>query len=120
MSTSLARRIRRIGLAPTTYKTSEESKIVVKDGEEKTITYKVRTPIRHHVSITYEQLCEKSIRIRYAWRLARRARKMRERNVKKSTKILAKNASNYSKKSSTKTESYKREREARKRGGYSC
>lgn len=57
MSTTLARRIRRIGLLPTTYRESVEERFTYnEDGTESVKHVVVKTPERHRAKLSLEEL----------------------------------------------------------------
>lgn len=77
MTTTLARRIRRIGLLPTTYKTVKEE-VLGKDeqGAEAIITHTKKIPVRHRERLsadTQQKMIDDMRAAAKAKRLARRA-----------------------------------------------
>lgn len=76
MSTSLARRIRRIGLERTTYRFSEEERLTYDENGTPSVTrIKVSTPERHRAELSLEELRSKREHIIKEWRARRKARK---------------------------------------------
>jgi hypothetical protein len=78
MGTSLARKIRRIGLEKTTYKETQEQ-VLTRDeqGKETIGTITKRTPERHRAELTLEELTQKRAVMIQNWRAKRRKRTMR-------------------------------------------
>jgi hypothetical protein len=65
MPVTLARRIRRIGLLPTTYKETKETVLRVnEDGEEITITHTKKIPVRHHSRMSNDTRAEITSKLR--------------------------------------------------------
>lgn len=76
MSTTLARRIRRIGLLPTTYRESVEERLTYnEDGTESAKRVAVKTPERHRAELSLKELTAKRTEIITKWRARRKARK---------------------------------------------
>ena len=76
MSGTLARRIRRIGLLPTTYRESIEERLTHnEDGTESAKRVVVKTPERHRAELSLEQLHEMRGLIVADWREKRKARR---------------------------------------------
>ena len=74
MSTTLARRIRRIGLLPTTYRESVEERLTYnEDGTESAKRVVVKTPERHRAELSLEELTAKRAEIVTKWRARRKA-----------------------------------------------
>jgi hypothetical protein len=73
MGTSLARKIRRIGLEKTTYNTSHEIILVKNEqGMEEEVTTTKSTPVRHRTKLTFEELSLKRSAMIMKWRQHRR------------------------------------------------
>ncbi len=76
MTTTLSRRIRRIGLLPTTFKTYKEERLTKKDdGSEEIVTITKKTPIRHSRSMSADERAAIADKFRTEARAARRAKK---------------------------------------------
>jgi hypothetical protein len=73
MSTTLSRRLRRIGLTPTTYNETQEQRLVTEivDGKkqqvEKTITK--RTAVRNHETLTPEEIVSRNAVLRSEYKI---------------------------------------------------
>lgn len=84
MSTTQARRIRRIGLLPTTFKEVKEERKVMKDGvEDRVETITKRIPIRHREPLAPEQVSALANQITLDARAKRKARRASEKKAKK-------------------------------------
>jgi hypothetical protein len=76
MSTTLARRIRRIGILPTTFKTVTEQRLSKdENGKEVSISIEIKKPIRNHQKLSFESLKLMREALIVTARAARRARK---------------------------------------------
>jgi hypothetical protein len=75
-STTLARRIRRIGILPTTYKTVEEQRLTKdENGKEVSLSVEIRKPVRNRMNLSLEALKhEREVLIR-AVRFVRKAKR---------------------------------------------
>lgn len=84
MTTTLSRRIRRIGILPTTFKTSKEDRLVKDDaGNEVIQTTTKKTPIRHFERIANDVRAEMEAKLRAeagvkrtAWKAVESGRKI--------------------------------------------
>ena len=75
-STTLARRIRRIGILPTTYKTVTEQRLSKdENGKEVSLSVEIRKPVRNHMNLSLEALKHEREALIAEARAARRARK---------------------------------------------
>lgn len=71
MSQTLARRIRRIGLLPTTFKETKETRLVKNaEGEEEEACIIKRKPVRHYQRLTAAERAAKALQITREWRAA--------------------------------------------------
>ena len=76
MSTTLARRIRRIGILPTTYETVVEQRLTKdENGKEVSLSVEIKKPVRNHEKLDLEFLKLRREALITEARLARRARK---------------------------------------------
>lgn len=84
MSATLARRIRRIGILPTTY-TETKEQILVKDEQGNQIAQDriKRTPQRNRVELSLAELTQTRLSIIETWRNARKERQAHERKARK-------------------------------------
>lgn len=82
MSTTLARRVRRIGLLPTTYRESVEERLTYnEDGTESAKRVVVKTPERHRAKLSLEELARLRGQIVVAHREKRKLRRQKEREM---------------------------------------
>lgn len=95
MSTSLSRRIRRIGALPTSFNETQEQRLVTEivEGKKKEVekTFTKRTPVRHQETLTPEEHAAREAIIRtenrqrtLAFRAARKAARKAARLAVKS------------------------------------
>ena len=74
--TTLARRIRRIGILPTTYKTIVEQRLSKdEDGKKVSISAEIKKPVRNHMNLSLESLKLMREALIAEARAARRGRK---------------------------------------------
>jgi hypothetical protein len=74
--TTLARRIRRIGILPTTYKTVEEQRLTKdENGKEVSLSIEIKKPVRNHEKLDFESLKLMREALIVTARAARRAKK---------------------------------------------
>lgn len=87
MTTTLARRIRRIGILPTTFKVSTEERLVKQpDGTTAVATVERKTPIRHYEPMTESA---RELQERYLRQEAKFARAARKANEKAARERIA-------------------------------
>lgn len=76
MSTTLSRRIRRLGLLPTTYKTTKEDVLTKNDeGAEVVVTRSKRVAVRHHKRLSADDRAVMTNQLQSSARDTRRFKK---------------------------------------------
>lgn len=97
MSTTLSRRLRRIGILPTTFNETQEQRLVTEivEGKKQQVTKTItkRTPVRHHETLSPEENTARRVAIRSAYKennTAFRAERKKARAAKRAGKVVSK------------------------------